>query len=89
VRTTVLLAEAQSNVDNTKWLASAPTSARGILNIGGTGGLTRTQRVKTATTAVTVLADIYTFYRFVASGSASEPQIFCQGRNGPLLRKQV
>jgi hypothetical protein len=42
----------------------APTSAGGILNIGGTGGL-------------------------VASGSTSEPQIFWQGRNGPLLRKQV
>ena len=25
------------------------------------------------------------FYRFVASGSTSEPQIFTQGRNGPLL----
>jgi hypothetical protein len=29
------------------------------------------------------------FYRFVASGSTSEPQIFWQGRNGPLLGKQV
>jgi hypothetical protein len=32
---------------------------------------------------------IDTFYRFVTSGSTSEPQIFWQGRNGPLLRKQV
>jgi hypothetical protein len=29
------------------------------------------------------------FYRFVASGSTSEPEIFWQGRNGPLLGKQV
>ena len=29
------------------------------------------------------------FYRFVASGSTSEPQIFWQGRNGPLPGKQV
>jgi HK97 family phage major capsid protein len=28
-----------------------------------------------------------TFYRFVASGSTSEPPIFPQGRNGPLLGK--
>jgi hypothetical protein len=32
---------------------------------------------------------IDTFYRFVTSGSTSEPQIFWEGRNGPLLRKQV
>lgn len=59
------------------------------MDIGGTGGLIRTQRVQTAATAVTVLADIYTFYRFVASGSTSEPQTFWQGRNGPLLPKHV
>jgi hypothetical protein len=29
------------------------------------------------------------FYRIVASGSTSEPEIFCQGRNGPLFGKQV
>jgi len=29
------------------------------------------------------------FYRFVASGSTSEPQIFWQGRSGPLLGRQV
>jgi hypothetical protein len=29
------------------------------------------------------------FYRLVASGSTSEPQIFWQGRNGPLFGKQV
>jgi hypothetical protein len=29
------------------------------------------------------------FYRFVPSGSTSEPEIFWQGRNGPLLGKQV
>jgi hypothetical protein len=29
------------------------------------------------------------FYRFMASGSTSEPEIFWQGRNGPLLGKQV
>ena len=29
------------------------------------------------------------FYRFVASGSTSEPEIFWQGRNGPLFGKQV
>jgi hypothetical protein len=28
-------------------------------------------------------------YRFVASGSTSEAEIFWQGRNGPLLGKQV
>jgi predicted phage gp36 major capsid-like protein len=39
--------------------APAPTSPGGILNIGGTGRLITTQRVQTATTAVTVLADIY------------------------------
>jgi hypothetical protein len=29
------------------------------------------------------------FYRFVASGSTSEPQIFWQGRNGPLPGTRV
>ena len=29
------------------------------------------------------------FYRFVASGSTSEPQIFWHGRSGPLLGRQV
>jgi hypothetical protein len=29
------------------------------------------------------------FYRFVASGSTSEAEIFWQGRNGPLHGKQV
>ena len=32
---------------------------------------------------------IDTFYRFVASGSTSEPEISWQGRNGPLLGKRV
>jgi hypothetical protein len=69
VRTTVLLAEAQFNVDNTKRGSRAPASTRpgGILNIGGTCGLITTQRVQTATTAVTVLADIYIFKQSVAA----------------------
>jgi hypothetical protein len=37
------------------------------LNIGGTCGLITTQRVQTATTAVTVLADIYIFKQSVAA----------------------
>ena len=46
VRTTVLLAEAQFNVDNTKCSrAPAPTSPGGILNIGGTAVSSR--RVQT------------------------------------------
>ena len=59
VRTTVLLAEANStSTTPSGWRAPAPTSPGGILNIGGNGGLITTQRVQTATTAVTVLADI-------------------------------
>jgi hypothetical protein len=37
------------------------------LNIGGNGGLITTQRVQTATTAATVLADIYTFKQSIAA----------------------
>jgi len=113
VRTTVLLAEAQFNVDNTKWLAGtgtdeswrylehrrhrrSPHKARADRDHGGD------------------LADIYTFKQSIAAtrfmrtpswrctrtsstrptaswrrGSTSEPEIFWQGRNGPLLGKQV
>jgi hypothetical protein len=54
VRTTVLLTEAQVNVDDTSGSrALAQTSPGGILNIGGTGGFITTQRVQTATHGVT------------------------------------
>jgi HK97 family phage major capsid protein len=112
---TNLLAESRFNVDNLKWFSGTGTNEPGgLLNIGGTGGLTTTQRVQTATVATTALADIYTFkaavhaskfmgdavwaihptvldafFRFVGSGSTTEPQIFTQGRGGPLLGKQV
>ena len=84
------------------------------LRLIGLDGLITTQRVQTATTPVTVLADIYTFKQSIAAtrfmrtpswrctrtsstrptaswrrGSTSEPEIFWQGRNGPLLGKQV
>jgi hypothetical protein len=60
VRTTVLLAEAQFNVDHTKWLAGTGTdeSWRHLEHRRHPRSHT-TQRVQTATTAVTVLTDIY------------------------------
>jgi hypothetical protein len=57
VRTTVLLTEAQFNVDDTSGSrALTQTSPGGILNIGGTGGFITMQRVQTATHGGDVLA---------------------------------
>jgi HK97 family phage major capsid protein len=112
---TNLLNESKNNLDSSKWLTGTGTNEPGgILNIGGTGGLTTTQRVHTNTTAVTAIGDVYllkqalgatkfmenatwaahpnvldVFYRFVASGSTTEPQIFDGGRGGPLLGRPV
>jgi HK97 family phage major capsid protein len=108
-----LMDDAKNVLEASKFLLGTGTNEPGgILNIGGTGGLTTTQRVQTATTAVTAIADVYSlrqalparfignaswtfhpnvgdvFYRFVASGSTTEPQIFPAGdRSGPLLGK--
>jgi HK97 family phage major capsid protein len=58
-----LIADARDVLDATMFLTGNPASNQpgGILNIGGTGGLTTTQRVQTATTATYVLADPWTF----------------------------
>jgi HK97 family phage major capsid protein len=107
-----LMADAKDVLEATKFLLGTGTNEPGgILNIGGTGGLTTTQRVQTAVAATFSVADVYTFkqalparfipsasfawhpnrldgiYRFVASGSTTEPQIMPDGRNGPLLGK--
>lgn len=113
--TVTLLNESKDNLDSGKWLTGTGNNEPGgILNIGGTGALTTTQRVQTNTTAVTAIGDVYllkqaigstksmeratwaahpnvldVFYRFVASGSTTEPQIFGAGRGGPLLGKPV
>jgi hypothetical protein len=115
VRTTVLLAEAQFNVDNTKWLAGTGTdaswryleyrrhlrshhdAARADRNHGGDRArrhlhlqaIRRGNQVQ-VNAILSMHPDVIdTFYRFVTSGSTSEPQIFWQGRNGRLLGKQV
>jgi len=109
-----LLDDERNVKDATAFLTGTGTNEPGgVLNIGGTGGLTTTQRIQTATLNTTVLADLYTFeqaiparfygdavwvfnrvvgdvfYRFVAAGSTTEPQIFPQGRAGPLLGKET
>jgi hypothetical protein len=115
VRTTVLLAEAQFNVDNTKWLAGTGTNeswrhlehrrhrrshhdaARADRNHGGgrarrhlhLQAIHRCNQVHANATLAMHPNVIDAFYRFVASGSTSEPEIFWQGRNGPLLGTQV
>jgi HK97 family phage major capsid protein len=64
-----------SSLEATKFLTGTGTNEPGgILNIGGTGGLTTTQRVQTATTNTFVLADLYSFKqalpaRFISSAS--------------------
>lgn len=109
-----LLADERNQKDAAAFLTGTGTNEPGgVLNIGGTGGLTTTQRIQTATLNTTVLSDLYVFeqaiparfygdavwamnrvvgdvfYRFVAAGSTTEPQIFTQGRDGPLLGKPV
>jgi HK97 family phage major capsid protein len=55
-----LLADGRDVLDTTKMLTGTGTNEPGgILNIGGTGGLTTTQRVQTATTNVIAIADVY------------------------------
>jgi HK97 family phage major capsid protein len=55
-----LLADGRDVLDTTKMLTGTGTNEPGgILNIGGTGGLTTAQRVQTATTNVIAIADIY------------------------------
>lgn len=63
------------------------------LGLIGLDGLITTQRVQTATTPVTVLADIYTFKQSIAATRFMRtPSWRCtrtsSGRNGPLLGKQ-
>jgi HK97 family phage major capsid protein len=57
-----LLADARDVLEASMFLTGDPTQFQpaGILNIGGTGSLTTTQRVQTATTATLAAADIYT-----------------------------
>jgi predicted phage gp36 major capsid-like protein len=73
VRTTVLLAEAQTL---SGWRAPAPKQS-----------IAATRFMNAILAMHPNLIDA--FYRFVASGSTSEPEIFWQGRNGTLLGKQV
>jgi HK97 family phage major capsid protein len=55
-----LMRDSKDTLDATKFLVGTGVSEPGgILNIGGTGGLTTTQRVQTTTTAVTAIGDIY------------------------------
>jgi HK97 family phage major capsid protein len=109
-----LLADSRDVLDATKFLLGTGTNEPGgILNIGGTGGLTTTQRIQTAGAGAIAIGDVYalkqalparfmgnaTFafhptrldsvYRLVAAGSTTEPQIMPDGRNGPLLGKNV
>ena len=108
-------AEAQSNVDNIKWLVGTGTdeswrhleyrrhrrshhdAARADRNHGGDRArrhlhlqaFHRGNQVH-ANAILAMHPDVIgAFYRFVASGSSSEPQIFWQGRSGPLLGRQV
>jgi HK97 family phage major capsid protein len=63
-----LLNESKDNLDSAKWLTGTGTNEPGgILNIGGTGGLTTTQRIQTATLNTTVIADVYTFKQALAN----------------------
>jgi HK97 family phage major capsid protein len=56
-----LIADARNVLDATKFLTGTSTNEpSGILNIGGTNGLTTSQRVLTATTAAFALADPWT-----------------------------
>ena len=60
VYTVTLLNESKDNLDSGKWLTGTGSNEPGgILNIGGTGALTTTQRVQTNTTAVTAIGDVY------------------------------
>jgi hypothetical protein len=64
------------------------------LRLIGLDDLITTQRVQTATTAVTVLADIYTFKQSIAATRFMRTRSWrctrtSSGRNGPLLGKQV
>jgi HK97 family phage major capsid protein len=70
-----LLADGRDVLDTTKMLTGTGTNEPGgILNIGGTGGLTTAQRVQTATTNVIAIADIYSLKqalpaRFIANAT--------------------
>src|SRR5439155_15447350 len=57
-----LLSDAKLVVEASKFLLGSGTNEPGgILNIGGTGGLTTTQRVQTATTATLAYSDWWVF----------------------------
>lgn len=57
-----LFSDAKDVLEASAFLTGTGTDAPGgILNIGGTGGLTTTQRVQTATTNVFALADVWSF----------------------------
>lgn len=70
-----LMVDAKDVLEATKFLSGTGTNEPGgILNIGGTGGLTTTQRVQTAGAGAFVLADVYTFKqalpaRFISSAA--------------------
>jgi len=70
-----LITDAKDVLEASKFLLGTGTNEPGgILNIGGTGGLTTTQRVQTAGAGAFVLADVYTFKqavpaRFIPSAS--------------------
>jgi HK97 family phage major capsid protein len=70
-----LMTDAKDVLEATKFLLGTGTNEPGgILNIGGIGGLTTTQRVQTAGAGAFVLAGVYTFKqtlpaRFISSAS--------------------
>jgi HK97 family phage major capsid protein len=78
-----LLADAKDVLDATAFLTGTGSNALGgILNIGGTGGLTTTQRVQMAGAAAFVLGDVYKLKQaippwFLASSTfVAAPQIW-------------
>jgi HK97 family phage major capsid protein len=70
-----LFADSKDVLEATAFLTGTGTDAPGgILNIGGTGGLTTTQRIQSATTNVYALSDVYSLKaalpaRFVGAAS--------------------
>jgi HK97 family phage major capsid protein len=99
-----LLTESKDNLDSAKWFNWSGTNEPvGLLSIGTTGALSTTQRVQTATTAVTALADVYSLKQAIGSRKfienatwAVHPNVLDifyrfvssrQGRVNSLLRK--
>jgi hypothetical protein len=63
-----LLADGRDALDTTKILTGTGTNEPvGILNIGGTGGLTTTQRVQTAGAGTIAIGDVYALKRYISA----------------------